>query len=1036
MFKKNKLSNAIVGILATSAVAVPVMAQEDGIEEVFVTGMRASLEASMDVKRNSTGVVDAISAEDIGKFPDSNLAESLQRITGVSVSRRNGEGADVTVRGFGAEYNMITLNGRMMPAARAYSNTQGTTRAFDFANLASESVSALEVYKTSKANIATGGMGATINIATSRPLDNPGFKASVGAKAVADSTNRTGSDITPELSGIVSWTDESEVFGVSLTGSYQERDSGSASASVNDWRVQEWVAQGEAGAMNIGIPPELAADMTPEEQLVYKNSRIVNAPQEGQLYGLPNDVRYHFSDNHRERTNAQLTLQFRPMENLTGTLDYTYAENVLEERRGDKTAWFTRTHDYVEFDFDQAVATPMIIAEDTSGRVTDDDGNVSVVGTKDFGFEQQYRNQTGELNSLGLNLEWAVNDSLSFTLDAHDSSMSSMPSGPAGAGDIQTSVATPIGLYQAYDFSGDLPTFAFLTDDTQKGNGDGIHNKEDIGSQMLRLYYSDQETDITQVKLDGAFDFENGRIDFGVETRAMEMRQKYSDTYQPLGDWGVTAPMDVPEGLMSDFCLSCEFDDYSSGPSDTDQVGFKGNAEEIGMWGAEEYGHDFAVNRNYSENHLVQEDTTAVYFQVSMQSDIGGMPTNMMAGLRYEGTDIESTTFQLIPEALRWDDNNDYYLVQSSEETPFSQKAKYDHLLPSFDFDIEVIENLKSRFSFSQTIARPSYGDMRAGITIDNPLGPTLTDIEATAASANPGLLPLESTNADISVEWYYDDSSYVSLGFYEKRVNNFIGRQNVVEEHFELRDSTNGPLAMAAQDAVAARDDHDGVVDETELFVMSAILDNPADFPGGADDYESGITFAEQIAGDYNIMPNDGSDAARPYGIDPYYQFLTDKPVNTEAAQISGFEFAVQHFFGDTGFGLQANYTTVGGDVSYDNSASPGDSQFALLGLSDSANLVAMYENYGVQARLAYNWRDEYLAETNRGGSNNPRYVEAYSQIDLNVAYDINDNINVFFEGLNITGENTRSHGRSTHQMWDLYDLGPRYQLGARYTF
>ncbi len=138
---------------------------------MVVTGMRASLETSMDMKRDAIGVVDAISAEDIGKFPDSNLSESLQRITGISIDRRNGEGALVTARGFGAQYNMVTLNGRTMPAADAFAGgnsgdggVAGQTRAFNFANLASESISAIEVYKTGRADQATGGIGATLNV--------------------------------------------------------------------------------------------------------------------------------------------------------------------------------------------------------------------------------------------------------------------------------------------------------------------------------------------------------------------------------------------------------------------------------------------------------------------------------------------------------------------------------------------------------------------------------------------------------------------------------------------------------------------------------------------------------------------------------------------------------------------------------------------------------------------------------------------------------------------------------------------------------
>jgi TonB-dependent receptor len=157
----------------------------DGSQDVVVTGIRASLRASADIKRDAQGIVDAISAEDIGKFPDTNLAESLQRITGVSIDRQNGEGSFVTVRGLGPEYNLVVLNGRQLPTSViGDGNGASGSRAFDFANLASEGIAALEVYKSGRATIPSGGIGATINIRTPRPFDKVGTRGSVSARGV------------------------------------------------------------------------------------------------------------------------------------------------------------------------------------------------------------------------------------------------------------------------------------------------------------------------------------------------------------------------------------------------------------------------------------------------------------------------------------------------------------------------------------------------------------------------------------------------------------------------------------------------------------------------------------------------------------------------------------------------------------------------------------------------------------------------------------------------------------------------------------
>ena len=129
MMKRTKVA-AAVSAACTSLMTGQAIAQDaEPVEEVVVTGYARSLTAALDIKRESSGVMDAISAEDIGKFPDTNLAESLQRITGVSVNRVEGEGSEVTIRGFGGQFNLVTLNGRQLPAGRAGASAAWTLRA-------------------------------------------------------------------------------------------------------------------------------------------------------------------------------------------------------------------------------------------------------------------------------------------------------------------------------------------------------------------------------------------------------------------------------------------------------------------------------------------------------------------------------------------------------------------------------------------------------------------------------------------------------------------------------------------------------------------------------------------------------------------------------------------------------------------------------------------------------------------------------------------------------------------------------------------
>ena len=1002
MFQRKKLSDVIITVMATMACAQAVGQEASQIEEVSVTGIRASLERSMDIKRDSSGVVDAISSEDIGKFPDTNLAESLQRISGVSINRVNGEGSEITVRGFTGSNNMVTLNGRTLPGGIAYGGGSGAgvtrgggTRAFDFANLASESVSGVQVYKTGRADITSGGIGATVNIDTAKPFDNPGMQATFGGKLVNDTTNIAGDDFTPEVSGIFSWTDDSEKYGVSLSGSYQERDSGAAASAVNDWNIGTW------GEDNLYSFTDDAV--------------IENAPANGQLYARPNDLRYAWSDRHRERTNGQLTLQFRPMDSMTLTGDYTYAENYLQEHRGEQTFWFANGNsaDHVVFD-NSSVASPTLYSEVLSG--------------KDAGFEQQWREQTNTLKSVGFDADWQVNDAFSLRFDAHNSTMDSLPSGPGNAGSIDVSIAAPILTSQVVNYGGDLPIANVTFDDSGRGNNNGQFDSGDFGSQVARVWYAGQSTEITQAKLDGSLEFDNGRFDFGVESMAVDMTQQASDRYMGLGDWGIANPGEIPDELWNQFSLTGQFDDYNT--SNGLATGFRGDPVGLCNWAMTQYatadnGYKCAIADNFTTNNEVEEDSTAVYFQVSLDGTLGEMPTHMLAGVRYETTDVTSSSLQQLPQYLLWQDNNDF-MTKYADGDPqlISANASYDNLLPSFDFSINFREDLKGRFSYSKTLARAGYGSLSPSVSNFGTVGSTYNGTTPTAQASNPSLLPLDSNNLDLSLEWYYSDTSYASVGFFEKRVDNFIGTAQVDENHFGMRDVTNGPRAEAAAQALA---DGGWALNDTSLFVMMSVLEHPEAYPNGAADYTDDGQFAIDVATAYDLAPN---------GDDPLMMFRTSKPDNNKEAKIYGAEFSVQHFFGETGFGVQANYTIVRGDVGFDVNANPSVAQFALTGLSDTANLVGIYENYGFQARLAYNWRDNYLNEVNKGNSKNPVFVDDYYQLDLNVNYAVNDNLNVFFEGLNLTEENVRQYGRSYSQLWYLEDQGARYQLGARYAF
>jgi TonB-dependent receptor len=1064
-------SRALFTIIGGAVLINPVFAQDqqvaDELDEVVVTGLRGSLKASMETKRDAIGVVDAINAEDIGKFPDTNLAESLQRITGVSIDRRNGEGALVTARGFGPQFNLVTLNGRQMPGADAYGNgdtvTSGQgagTRSFNFANLSSEAISAVEVYKTSRADISTGGIGAVVNIRTAKPLDSDGTVFNLGVKGVRDESAPFENDITPEVAGIFSWANDNKTFGAGLNVSYSERHSGSVQATVNNWNIRAW-------------------DPANPDGTISPTATITNGPANGQLYGIPNDIRYAFSDLERERINGQAVVQFAPSDSLTFTVDYTFAQQELAEDRGEQTIWMQRngSFDRIVFD-DSEVKTPLVLHELTGGR-------------KDYGFEQQRNEQQNQLRSIGFNMDWQVNDTFGLSFDAHSSKAKSTPNDPiTGGGQTAFSFAgtnctttNPPASYdpnngnpnavctgfwtQEFNFNDGLPImrrtlYANQADAIANtgGNSDVVFGANTLSSQILRIAYQGQETDVDQFRLDGSFEFDNGRFQFGVEAREAEMHQRTSGGTLTMGDWSASAASQDTGmvAMLTPYNLSGLFSDFNSTGSPT--TAFRANATQLGLWAIESgrigMGRDpvtliarpdrtytnwseptapdgeLRYNPGFANNNIVTEETRAIYFQFGLKGELGSFPTNLLIGARYEETDVTSTATIIVPTetALVWLANNDFRLDRAGASESFAEDADYNHILPSLDFDIGLTDSVKGRFSYSKTIARAQYGQLFAGANPGTPNGSSLVSSTTFAAATanNPALVPLESNNIDLSLEWYFSDTGFVSAGLWEKRVSNFTGTEVVQENLFGIRDVTAGPDARAARAYLQANGAQCGgtcSIDDTSLFTALVMLRNPE--TGGLAAYDGSLNQANAMEA-YDLFATSA---------DPLYTFNVSKPINNKEAKIHGWELGGQYFFGDSGFGVLANYTIVRGDVEFDITAPPTINQFALLGLSDTANGVLMFEKFGFTARLAYNWRDKFLAQTNVGGGNrNPIFVEAYSQVDLSLGYDINDQLSVSLEGINLTGEDVRWHARSVNQVYRLEDQEARYAIGARYKF
>ena len=209
------------------------------LEEVTVTGIKSSLMNAIDIKRSNVGVMEAITAEDFGKFPDGNLAESLARVVGIGIDRSNVEGERVAVRGFGPEFNLVTLNGRQMPTVPGQ---WGGGRSFNFGDIASPGIAAVEVYKATNNALPSGGIGSTINMVTTKPLSVNGTIRSISVGYVNDTT-AVDSGNPLEMSAL--YATNKDNWGFSFSGSYQERENREEGTRESNWLIPQLMAESE-----------------------------------------------------------------------------------------------------------------------------------------------------------------------------------------------------------------------------------------------------------------------------------------------------------------------------------------------------------------------------------------------------------------------------------------------------------------------------------------------------------------------------------------------------------------------------------------------------------------------------------------------------------------------------------------------------------------------------------------------------------------------------------------------------------------------
>ncbi|HAU26282.1 MAG TPA: TonB-dependent receptor [Alteromonas australica] len=977
-FKKTQLATSMA-LLMGSSLALPTYAQEadaelqpEGeVEVIQVSGIRGSMIRSMDLKRSSSGVVDAISAEELGKFPDTNLAEALQRITGVTISRSNGEGSQITVRGFGPEFNLVTLNGRQMPGT-------GFTRSFNLENLSSEGVNTLELHKTARAENPSGGLGATVNIITIKPLARPGQQASFSAKGIYDTSNVEGDDVTPEIAGVYSNTFADDRFGFGVSFSHQERDFQQQSANIQGWVLQE----------NAELPDLDAANV------IDNRTNITDAAF------FPKDMNYSINDVQRERSNGQVTFQFRPVDNFTATLDYTATRAITGTNTVGWGIWNNFGSNINAYELDE---NGTAVYADISGD--------------DASFTASRNTTRVDARSLGVNLDWELNDDWHFTLDYHDSYNETDNGYDEGLGSSgQIILGSDQLSSKVYDFrEGEIPQVY-----VNLNNGTNEILPSEIDSNFSQFIYSPGRSDIEQLQLDGtwfnsAFDIPLVKVDFGV-ARTEQALTGFTAWSGLRGGPGFNPSYTeiFPDSMFVRHDTDGFLDAFDGGGADMNPGYYytfdfdEAIARQLAYLTADVVGESnvYSTDPYFSGDPSVsnvEEVTNAVYVQTEWDFDYKGYYIQVNAGVRYEETEVPSAAEVRVPTQVNWVSASEWVTDFEDDLQLLDFTGEYSIALPMFDVKVDLTDDIVARFSWGKSITRAPIGLLQGGLSFSG--SPKIG--ARTASAGNTSLLPYLSDNLDLSFEWYYDEASYASLGLFRKSVKNYISYTSVQETYEGLHDIYQGPRWNEAVSALEA----DGV-QATDSAIYDYFVQN-----GYAD--ENGVV--------------------SPTSDDPLIEWRVTQPRNlSDKRTVEGLEIAVQHTFGDTGFGVGANATIVDGDVNYD----PYDltaEQNPIVGISDSANFQVFYEKNGLSVKVTYAWRDQYLVGMGQaqGSEDNPAtQFDTYGQVDASVNYDVNENLTVFLEGVNINDETERGFGRFEEQFLFARQYGPRYTFGARYTF
>ncbi len=982
------LAMSCAGAAAAQTAPAPAAASEE-VEAVVVTGFRASLANALDVKRRENDLVDVIKAQDIADFPDLNLAESLQRVPGVSIDRDGGEGRTITVRGLNADFTVVRLNGLEAIATTGGKDGSGganRSRQFDFSIFASELFNSVTVRKSTSASNEEGSLGAIIDMQAARPFDYSKFTMSASGKIGWNDLSRK-SD--PRYTFLVSdrWDTGIGEIGALVSVAYATRAQREEGSSTGRWenpsvRFNSSTAFPCTGAAYnpVSGPPLTCAQIgtvtggtTPT---------VIAAAGTANNLWHPRIPRYGRLDYDQKRLGVTGSLQWRPTDRSTLTLDAmlakftnnrdeTYLEIISFSRSG---AGLPQT-DVVNYTGDSKGTLVKGTFDDVDARVEYRHDDLK---TEFNQFVLTYDTKFGDAGHL--NMVYGQSRSIqdnpvqtTFSFDRYDSDNYSydysqndkLPNfnygfDPTNPANFQYSASNALGDASLLRLR---PSKAVNTFKTFRADVDyeiiegfklrygGVYKRYGFTSWEKRLYSRNLAATGTTFTAEAAFGLPAGTT--------------VADVSRVITGFG--RGLDLPAGVPTSW-LAPDLEKLKT------RLGYDCNC--INANG------DFrlSVANQLGAVRQITEKDTAFYLQGDFDYDIANIPVRGNVGVRWVKTEQDALG-HYNTGSVTTPVSTPFGVISTTVPTDGIQQTsrQYTKTLPAMNISAQPFENFYIRFAAAKAMTRPQLQNLTPGFTAISQANQTLT-------RGNPELNPMMSKNLDLSFEWYPDKETLFSVGLFQKDIKSFIQTSAITM-----------PWG------------------ETEL--SNALLSN-------GNTVDTLFTVTTQI----------NTPGGRLKG----FEVSLQRP----------FTFLPAPF---DGFGGIVNYTHVQSDIQYviANPVYSGTPRVQvtpavlltqpLINLSpDAFNATLYYEKGPLKARVSASYRDPYLIQVAPSGTNNNdvRIKEKTLNIDTQVSYNFG-NFTVTLEGINLTDQADSKLDDSTRMISEEYvHYGRQFYLGFKWKY